>query len=204
MKGRPFRQLAIRSYRGVVLLGGLCGGQLCRIGWPRGSGNIKGRGGCRFPRFYLRNRVVNVGAHLTDKKKKQIIADRVDGMSLRDLAAKHNVSVYAVRCAIKSDPTITQKITDKKEANTLDMLEFLNLQKGQAQETVKNILEAINDPDKLARTNPRDLATALGIIIDKFLNNTPQRAAAVQDDGFLKALKSSAAKDWEDHGKQGD
>lgn len=145
-----------------------------------------------------------MGAHLTDKQKKAMIADKASGMSFRKVAEKYGVSVYAVQLAVKNDPLFTQKITEKKEANTLDMLEFLNLQKGQAQETVKNILEAINDPDKLARTNPRDLATALGIIIDKFLNNTPQRAAAVQDDGFLKALKSSAAKDWEDHGKQGD
>ena len=141
---------------------------------------------------------------LSDKQKKQIIADRVGGLSLRKIASKYHVSEPTIRRVLKKNPEVTQRVADKKEQNTLDMLEFLNLQKGQAQETVKNILEAINDPDKLARTNPRDLATALGIIIDKFLNNTPQRAAAVQDDGFLKALKSSAAKDWEDHGKQGD
>lgn len=147
---------------------------------------------------------MNVAAKLTDKKRKQIIADRANGMTERQIAAKYGVSQTTVHNTLKADPTTVQIVSDKKQQNTLDMLEFLNLQKGQAQETVKNILEAINDPDKLARTNPRDLATALGIIIDKFLNNTPQRAAAVQDDGFLKALKSSAAKDWEDHGKQGD
>ena len=141
---------------------------------------------------------------LSDKQKKQIIADRVGGLSLRKIASKYHVSEPTIRRVLKNNPEVTQRVADKKEQNPLDMLEFLNLQKGQAQETVKNILEAINDPEKLARTNPRDLATALGIIIDKFLNNTPTRAASVQDDGFLKALKSSAAKDWEDHGKQGE
>lgn len=143
-------------------------------------------------------------AKLSDKDRKQMIAERANGKSYKQIADNHHVSETTARNVCKGDPKTAELCAAKKEANTLDMLEFLNLQKGQAQETVKNILEAINDPDKLARTNPRDLATALGIIIDKFLNNTPQRAAAVQDDGFLKALKSSAAKDWEDHGKQGD
>lgn len=150
--------------------------------------------------------MVNVAnlSKLSDRDRKQIIAKRVNGASLGDLAKEYHVAKSTILRIVNANPQAERLATAKKEQNTLDMLEFLNLQKGQAQETVKNILEAINDPDKLARTNPRDLATALGIIIDKFLNNTPQRAAAVQDDGFLKALKSSAAKDWEDHGKQGD
>ena len=106
-------------------------------------------------------------------------------MSLRKIAEKHGVSIYAVRCAIKYDPKIEQKITDKKEANTLEMLAYLDAQKGKAQELLSKILEALGDPDKLARSNVRDLATAYGIIADKFIQTAPTGG----DDVLARARK---------------
>lgn len=114
---------------------------------------------------------------LTDKQKKQIIADRIEGMSLRALAAKYGVSTYAVRCAIKSDAEITQKITQKKKQNTLDMLAFMDSRKCKAQDLVDRILLTLNDQEKLQTASVRDLATALGIIVDKFTQATPQENA---------------------------
>ena len=111
---------------------------------------------------------------LTDKQKKQIIADRIEGMSLRALAAKYGVSTYAVRCAIKSDAEITQKITQKKEQNTLDMLQYMESQKSSIQKLLTDMIEAMHDPYKLAKANVRDLATAYGIIYDKIMQSSPK------------------------------
>ncbi len=110
-----------------------------------------------------------MGLHLTDKQKKKIIADRLEGLSIRAIAAKHGVSRYAVECAIKSDPAFCQKMTRKKEQNTKEMLDFLDEQKANAQEFIVMAMEALKDEDKLKRTGAQALATAIGIIIDKFV-----------------------------------
>ena len=110
-----------------------------------------------------------MGLHLTDKQKKKIIADRLDGRWSRAIAAKHGVSRYAVECAIKSDPAFCQKMTRKKEQNTKEMLDFLDEQKANAQEFIVMAMEALKDEDKLKRTGAQALATAIGIIIDKFV-----------------------------------
>lgn len=109
-----------------------------------------------------------MGAHLTDRQKKKIIADRIEGMSLRRIAAKYGVTEYAVRKTIKDNPDITQKIAKKKEQNTLDMMAFLDEQKTSAQEFILMAMQALKDPDKLNRTGAQALATAVGIVIDKF------------------------------------
>ena len=111
---------------------------------------------------------------LTDKQKKQIIADRVEGLSIRKIAEKNGVSTYAVLKAIEAEPDFKQKITEKKEQNTLDMLQYMDCQKPKIQSLLANIIEALNDPEKLKRANVRDLATAYGIIYDKITASAPK------------------------------
>lgn len=110
-----------------------------------------------------------MGKHLSDRTKKKIIADRLEGMSYRALAEKYKCSRYAIELAIKSDPNFSQKMTKKKEQNTLDMIEFLDSQKTSAQEFVLLAMQYLKDPDKLNKAGAQALATAMGIVIDKFM-----------------------------------
>lgn len=112
-------------------------------------------------------------AKLSDKDKKKIVIDRVNGQSLRKIAEKYHVSDTTIRRVLKGDPKTSEKVAAKKEANTLEMLAYMDAQKGKAQELLSKILEALGDPDKLARSNVRDLATAYGIIADKFIQTAP-------------------------------
>lgn len=115
-----------------------------------------------------------MAARLTDKQRKNIIADRADGLSLRQLAAKYGVSHSTVKNTLDRDSETVQICTHKKEENTLEMLAYMDAQKGKAQELLSKIIDALGDPDKLARANVRDLATAYGIIADKFLAAQPK------------------------------
>jgi IS30 family transposase len=117
--------------------------------------------------------VANVAARLTDKRRKQIITDRAAGLSLRQLAEKYGTSKTTVQRVLARDPETVRKVTAKKEANTLEMLQYMDAQKGKAQELLSKIIDALGDPDKLARANVRDLATAYGIIADKFIQTAP-------------------------------
>lgn len=119
-------------------------------------------------------------ARLTEKQRQQIIADRVEGMSERKIAAKHGVSQTTVHNALKkAEPETVQKVSEKKQAITLDMFKYMDEQKGNAQKLLSNIVEALNDPEKLRRANVRDLATAYGIIFDKFTQAAPKESDEV-------------------------
>lgn len=126
-----------------------------------------------------------MAAHLTDKQKKKIIADRANGLSLRQLAAKYGTSRTTVQRVIAKDPATCQMVTAKKEQNTQEMLEYMDGQKGKAQELLTRIIEALGDPEKLKRANVRDLATAYGIIADKFIQTSPK----ANDEALRKAAE---------------
>lgn len=62
-------------------------------------------------------------AKLTDKQRKKIIAEYVEGgTSQRKLAEKYHVSPYLIRSILNGDKNLAQKISHKKEENTVDSL----------------------------------------------------------------------------------
>ena len=111
---------------------------------------------------------------LTDRQKKQMIVDRTEGMTFRDIGKKYGVSDTSVRRVCNSNPEMSRLVADKKEQNTLDMLQYMDCQKPKIQSLLANIIEALNDPVKLQRANVRDLATAYGIIYDKITASAPK------------------------------
>lgn len=60
---------------------------------------------------------VVIMAKLTDKQKKKIIAEHIEGATIRALAKKYKVSTTTVQRVLKSDADFTQKVTEKKEDN---------------------------------------------------------------------------------------
>lgn len=111
---------------------------------------------------------------LTDKQHKQIIRRYAECNNLSTVAREFGVSINTVKRHVKADAKTAEIVRRKKEENTLDMLQYMEGQKGKIQTLLTNILEAMNDPDKLAKTNPRDLATAYGIIWDKVMSGAPK------------------------------
>lgn len=110
---------------------------------------------------------------LSDRTKKQIILDRAEGLSLRSIAAKHNTSMTTVKRVCDADPETTRRVAAKKEQNTLDMLEFMDQQKQNAQDFILLALNAIKDPDKMKKASAQSIAVAMGIVIDKFTTTAP-------------------------------
>jgi len=140
---------------------------------------------------------------LTDKQRKEMISDRAEGMSYRQLAERYGTSVTTVKRTLAKNPEVSQKVTQKKESNTADILAHMDEKRDTVNEIIDKALDVLNDKEKLSRTGPMQLATMLGIVIDKF---TGTRAAveklkaeaaktkgedpmAVEDDPITKALK---------------
>lgn len=105
---------------------------------------------------------------LTDKQRKQIIAEYVAGdgkVSHRTLATKYNVSPTTIAKILQDDKSV-QKCADKKEENTLSMLAYIDSRKEKAQTLMESILNSsVNDIEKASL---RDKMGALKILNEVF------------------------------------
>lgn len=108
---------------------------------------------------------------ISDTKRKKIIADRVAGCSIREIAKRHGVSTTTVHKHCKDDSELKHKLTQKQEENTQSVLEYMESQRETKKRIADKLLNAIEKKaDNLDMfTNVKDLATAYGILIDKEL-----------------------------------
>ena len=113
-----------------------------------------------------------MASRLTDKQKKDIIADYVETGSYRATAKRFGVSDNTVKKICAQNADIAQKCAQKKEQNTKDMLAYMDSRKGQAQGIIDKYLEKLADPEKLESATISQIATAMGIVVDKFMDNT--------------------------------
>ena len=107
--------------------------------------------------------------HLTDAKKKQIIADYVECGNYSEVARKHKVSKDTVR-RLSNRTDIVKKAQEKKEQNTKDMLEYLDQKRDTAFKFIDKAFEEMCKDEKIKKTSIINLATAIGIVIDKYSN----------------------------------
>jgi hypothetical protein len=108
---------------------------------------------------------------LTDKQKKLIIADYLECQNYREVARKHNKCVNTIRNVVNADKNIENKLTQKREENTEDILGYLGEQNGRIKRVLESLLRGIETKanNLTEKDNIRDLTTAYGIIVDKQL-----------------------------------
>lgn len=140
---------------------------------------------------------------LTDKQRKKIVSDYIELGSYSAVGRKNGVSPNTVKSVVSKDQETARKCDIKKEANTNDILAHMDSKKDTVNEIIDKALDVLNDQQKLARTSPMQIATMLGIVIDKFTGtrhvveklradvarNSVETKEAVEDDPITKALK---------------
>ena len=109
-------------------------------------------------------------AKLTDKQKKQMIADYLDCENYSAVARKYEVSRTTVKKVVESDGEIGKKLKDKQEENTQDVLQYMEKKKDKVCELIGEYLTQLVDPYKLQEASIKDIGLSLGIVIDKFAN----------------------------------
>lgn len=107
--------------------------------------------------------------HLTDRQKKKIIADYATLGTYAAVARKHKISDQTVKRAVRADPKTAEKVAQKKDENTADILQFMESRKGDICDIIGTYLEYLKDPQKLNRASVQSIAISLGIVIDKFV-----------------------------------
>lgn len=105
-------------------------------------------------------------AKLTDRQRKLIIAEYVQGgISQRKLAEKYQVTQKTISTILK-DEEVRQKVLNKKEENTKDMLAFLEERTHSAQALIDEILVAA--VQKIKKAPLRDQMGAIKILTEVF------------------------------------
>ena len=105
---------------------------------------------------------------LTDYQRKQIIAAAANGESTRSIAKRFPVCASTVRNICKADPSFAHECAQKKEQNAAFVLAHMDSQKERVCDILDRILLYINDPRKMDDASLPQLATTLGILIDKY------------------------------------
>jgi len=126
---------------------------------------------------------------LTDKQKKQILAHYAETQNYREVARLTGVAETTVRRVVKNMPNAAQVVAEKKEQNTKDVLGYMQTQKDTVCNLIKTYLTAMLDPEKIKKANVVQLATALGILIDKFTTQDEKPADTSLMEALLAAVK---------------
>lgn len=134
-------------------------------------------------------------AKLTDKQRKRIIAESVSGASIRALAAKYGVSTTTIQRVLKSDTELTQKVIQKKAENTQSVLAFMDSKKQTVCDLIDKLLAAMGDEDKIAATPLNQLATAMGIVIDKYTAGETPKTADTAANNLFEAIEAIGEED---------
>ena len=105
---------------------------------------------------------------MSEKKRKKIIADWALEGSYRAAARKNNVSPSTVRRLVLAEPELAEAARDKKRAHARDMLSYMDGKRDAVCDIIGLGLEELSDPDRLKAAGIRDIATTMGILIDKW------------------------------------
>lgn len=99
--------------------------------------------------------------------------------SYNAVAKKHGISKDTVRRVVAGNADFAQKAQQKKEENEAEMLVHMDRQVKTAEGILDKFLVALGDEEKLKKASIQSIATAMGILIDKFVC-TPQEVAKLR------------------------
>lgn len=133
-----------------------------------------------------------MAARLTDRKRKKIIADYIESGNYRATGRKNGVSAATVKKVVCEMSDIEQKLSQKKEQNTQDILSYMESQRDIVCSIIGKGLKVLNDEDKLREAAPSQITTALGTLIDKWATINGNSEEDASEDGLSKSLRELA------------
>ena len=99
-----------------------------------------------------------LAAKLSDRQRREMTEDREKGMRVRDIAEKFGVSTTAVYRVLKQEP----------EPESVGVLQYMESRQEEVKEIIRKGLTVMNDEDMLKKSNPAQISSALGKLIDVF------------------------------------
>ena len=108
-------------------------------------------------------------AKISERKRKKIIADYVELGSYNATAKKHGVSATTVKRIVTGSAESVRKCEHKKEEIQKSILDHMESQRNVVNEIISKSLAVLNNEEKLKEATPSQITTAMGTVIDKFL-----------------------------------
>lgn len=150
-------------------------------------------------------------AKISDRQHKEMIALFAECQNYSLVAREFDVSVSTVRRHCTGDEETAKKVKHKKEENTVAILQHMGKQKKRVCGILDKLLDALDDPDKLERSTLPQLATTLGILVDKYsadegvgqINQTDNNIFEVIDQSTREELDTSRISEIEPPAKSG-
>jgi len=130
-----------------------------------------------------------VAARLTDKQKKQIIADYAVNQSYNATAKLHGISHQTVKRVVTRDPETAKKVQQKKEQNTADILDYMESQRDDVCKVLGICLSALKKAERYEKTPPQQIATTMAILIDKYTTFGGGPKDETAEDGLSRSLR---------------
>lgn len=109
-----------------------------------------------------------MSSRLTDRKRKQIVADYLETQSVNAAATRNGVAWDTAKRVLDESGDIEQKLEEKKAQNSEDILAYMESQRKTVCEIIGKGLTVLNDPEKLKEATPAQITTAIGTLIDKW------------------------------------
>ncbi len=130
-----------------------------------------------------------MAAMLTDKQKKKIIADYVQLGSYNAVSKIHGVSATTVKNIVLKSVDIVEKCEQKKEANTADILEYMESQREDVCDFLGKAMDQLRNPEKLKKAQLQQIATTMAIVIDKYTAFGGGPKDETEEDGLSRSLR---------------
>lgn len=97
-----------------------------------------------------------------------IVAHRVASGSQAETARAFGISSKTVARVLASRPDLVAAARAKKDVEAATMAEYLEQSRAQAQAFIGKALKALADDEKISKATLVQIATAIGIVIDKW------------------------------------
>ena len=128
---------------------------------------------------------------LTDRQKKKIVADYLECQSINLAARRNGVSWDSARKAIDEAGEIEEKLEQKKQENTADIIAYMESKRQAVCDIIEVGLEVLPQKIQDART-ASEVTTALGTLIDKFTAFGSLPGDTAKEDELSKSLREMA------------
>lgn len=130
-----------------------------------------------------------MAARLTDKQKKKIIADYVQLGSYNAVSKINGVSATTVKNIVLKSADIVEKCEQKKEQNTLDILEYMDSQRRDVCQVLGVCMGELKKTERYKKTPPQQIATTMAILIDKYTAFGGGPKNETEEDGLSRSLR---------------
>ena len=130
-------------------------------------------------------------AKITDRQRKKIIADYVQIENYSAVARLHGVTRNTVKAIVLADKGTAEKCRLKKAENTVAVLEHMSRQKDKVCGLLDRLIDAMDDPVKMDCSTLPQLATALGILVDKYTADEARTNGIPQENNIFEVIDRS-------------